>query len=178
MAAQLELGKAATWGLFAAWVIHDAEELATMPAWVRRVRRHLDGRLPTAVTRRPDDLGRGEHVAVAMGLMACLMATAAARGARTDGRSRMYQAVLYGFGAHSVPHVLSAALTRTYTPGLVTAVTVVAPFWWWSSRRLREAGVPPAPLPAAALPLVPASIAAAHLGAGSLLRLRDRLRRR
>lgn len=96
-----------------AWAIHDAEELATMAGWVERPRPRLDRQLPwvpVGVWER-FSVSR-KHSAVAIGLMGCLVAAAAARGARTGGRSPLFQAVLTGFGVHTVPHVASAVLTR------------------------------------------------------------------
>ena len=87
--------RAVTWGLLLAWAVHDAEELATMPEWVQRARPRLQRRLPwvpagvwsrLTVTRA--------HSTVAIVLMGCLVAAAAADGARTGGRSPFFQTVL------------------------------------------------------------------------------------
>jgi hypothetical protein len=67
-------------------------------------------------------------------------------------------------------------VTGGYTPGVVTAPTVVLPFTWWARRALRRAGVPQAPVTPAALALIPVSIGAARVGAAALVRLRGRLR--
>lgn len=37
---------AVTWGLFAAWAVHDAEELVTMAGWSDRARPRLERNLP------------------------------------------------------------------------------------------------------------------------------------
>lgn len=63
---------------------------------------------------------------------------------------------------HAVPHLASAVLTKGYTPGAITAPTIVAPFSWWAWRRLRAVNIPIAPASPAAFGLVPLSIAAAH----------------
>ncbi|MCP2259585.1 Protein of unknown function with HXXEE motif-containing protein [Streptoalloteichus tenebrarius] len=134
--------KAATWGLFAAWAAHDAEELLTMAEWSRRHlpelrRRHpwVPGRVWSAL-----EMSRAQ-AAVAIGLMGVVFASAAAAGARTGGRSGWYQTVLAAFGWHALTHVAQAAALRRYTPGVLTAPTVVAPFSWWAWRTLRRAGV-------------------------------------
>ncbi len=140
-------GKAAlpatvTWGLLAAWAVHDSEELATMGGWVDRARPRLRAHLPWVPERVWDRLRVSPAQAgIAIGLMGAVMATAAARGASTGGRSRFYQAALVGFGAHAGGHLAQAVLTRGYTPGVVTAPLVVAPFSWWAWRRLGAAGV-------------------------------------
>lgn len=118
----------ATWGLLAAWTVHDAEELATMSRFSRKSPAWLPELDQT-------------HVTTAIGLMGGLVAAASAAGARTGGRSRFYQAVLVGFGFHAVSHVASAVVLRRYTPGLVTAPLVVAPFSLLAVRALRARGV-------------------------------------
>jgi hypothetical protein len=75
-----------------------------------------------------------------VGVVGVLIAAAAAAGAATDGRSAIYQVVLVGFGAHSVSHLGFSMLARGYTPGVVTAVLVVAPFSWWAWQRLSADG--------------------------------------
>jgi hypothetical protein len=98
--------------------------------------------------------------------MGGLVAAASVAGDRSNGRNPFFQAVLTGFGAHAVvPHLISAAVTGGYTPGLLTTPTVVVPFSWWAWRELRKAGVEKAEIPTAALLFVPLSIGAAHAGA-------------
>ena len=82
------------------------------------------------------------QAAVAVGLVGTVMAAAAAAGARSGGRSGLYQAVLAGFGWHAVGHLVQAVAMGGYAPGVVTAPVVVAPFSLWAWRRLRTAGVP------------------------------------
>ena len=160
-----------TWGLFVAWAIHDTEELIAIPRWLNHARPRLERRLPAVPAGMWLRFSSSqEHTALAICLMGGLIAAASAAGARTNGRSPFYQAVLTGFGAHvAVPHIASAVITGGYTPGLLTAPTVVAPFSWWAWRKLRAAGVEKTKLPVGALALVPVSIGAAHAGAASLL---------
>src|SRR5690606_6625877 len=170
---------AATWGLFVAWAIHDAEELATMAHWSRRARPRLERTLPWVPPTVWDrmDLSQ-EHVNLSIGLVGCVVAAAAADGARTNGRSVFYQATLAALGLHAVSHVASAVATRGYTPGMVTAPLVAAPFALWARRERRRAGVPRAAVsPAAALLFVPLA-AGVHGTAAALLAARDRWRRR
>ncbi|WP_049571892.1 HXXEE domain-containing protein [Nonomuraea sp. SBT364] len=155
-----------TWGLLAAWVAHDAEELATMATWARAARPRLEKRFPGVPWERLEVSQR--HVNVAIGLMGGVMAGASALGARTGGRSATFQAALLGFGAHGVVHLAQAAATRGYTPGVVTAPLVVIPYSVWAWRRLKAAGVPVSGgtagwAAAAAFPLLVAGIqAVAH----------------
>ncbi|WP_198588605.1 HXXEE domain-containing protein [Geodermatophilus chilensis] len=109
--------------------------------------------------------------------MGAWIAAASARGARTDGADPLFQATLAGFGWQAVPHVASAVVTRGYTPGALTAPTVVAPFALWARSRLRRAGVPVTPAPPAAALLGPLLVVGAHVAASGLLGLADRWRR-
>jgi hypothetical protein len=131
----------ATWGLLIAFVVHDAEEWFTMPGWVGRnadrLRRRYP-RLPEGVLRRLDL--PATHIRVAIALMGLVFLVAAADGARTEGQSLLYQVALVGFGVHALGHVGQAVLARGYTPGVVTAVLVVAPFSVWAWLRVRAAG--------------------------------------
>jgi hypothetical protein len=166
---------AVSWGLLAAWAVHDAEELATMAGWADRARPRLEKNLPwvpAAVWNRM--AVSQEHANAAIGVMACVIGSAAARGARTGGRSPFFQAVLAGFGLHALPHLASVIATRGYTPGALTAPTVVVPFALWAWRRLRRSGVPIAPMPPAAPLLGPAVVFGAHVAATGLLRVRRR----
>ncbi|SDH94894.1 Protein of unknown function with HXXEE motif-containing protein [Rhodococcus triatomae] len=130
------------WGLFASWLVHDLEESATMPATSRVLASRL------AESSSPVARALGERVvtthresAVAIALMGTLVATAAARGARTGGRDRFFQAVLAGLHGHVLTHLGASVALRGYSTGVVTAVTVVLPYSLWARRQLRTRGV-------------------------------------
>ncbi|MBW5484880.1 HXXEE domain-containing protein [Streptomyces bambusae] len=136
-------GAAATLGLFAAWAVHDLEELATMRRWARTrvpVLRARHPAVPERVWRQLESSGGAEFTA-AVGVMAVVVAAAAADGHRTGGRSGFYQGALTGFGLHGLVHVGQALATRGYTPGVVTSPLLVVPFTLWARGRLRRAGV-------------------------------------
>lgn len=124
--------RAATLGLFAAWVVHDLEELLTMAPWTRRMARRVPWARPMSQA----------HVNVGITLMGVVVAAASVAGARSGGRSGFYQAALAGFGWHAAGHVLATVALREYTPGLVTSLLLVAPFSSWAWVRLGAAGVP------------------------------------
>ncbi|MBW4720200.1 HXXEE domain-containing protein [Saccharothrix obliqua] len=151
------VGKNVTWGLLAAWVVHDLEELLTMPGWTRR---H-----PVVPTTTP------AQAAIAIGAVGAVVAAASAAGARTGGRSPFFQSVLTGFGLHSITHLAATAAHRGYTPGVATTPIVVIPFSAWALRRLRRAGVAGNPSPSALL-WFPITVGAAH----GLARLATRVR--
>jgi Protein of unknown function with HXXEE motif len=165
--------KQVTWGLLAAWAVHDLEELATMASSSRRIVGRLQARYP----RLPDGVWERlevspAHVAVAIGLMGTVMTAAAGAGARSGGRSGFYQAVLAGFGWHAVGHVAQAVAVGGYAPGVVTAPVVAAPFSVWAWWRLRAAGVPAALGRSSAwgMVLLPVTLGAVHLAAHRLTR--------
>ncbi|MFE9058403.1 HXXEE domain-containing protein [Streptomyces mutabilis] len=138
-----KVGAAVTLGLLAAWALHDAEELATVPGWWRRELPALRERFPNvpeAVWRRAGPVD-GREFAVAVGAMAALVAAASAAGRLTGGRSATYQAALNAFGLHGLVHLAQAALVRGCTPGAATSPLVVVPFTLWARHRLRRAGV-------------------------------------
>ncbi|MFB6770636.1 HXXEE domain-containing protein [Streptomyces sp. NPDC056337] len=162
-----EVGGAVTLGLLAAWALHDAEELATVPGWWRRSLPLLRERFPTVpegVWRRAGSVD-GREFAVAVGAMAAVVASASVAGRLTGGRSAAYQTALDAFGLHGLVHLAQAGLVRGYTPGSVTSALIVVPFTLWARHRLRRAGVlrPARPRDLArGLGLAGASAVAAH----------------
>ena len=151
--------KKVAWGLLAAWIIHDLEELATMPSFSQRTD------LPMPLTKVLP-MSRTE-AATAIGLTGIAMVAASAAGAATNGRSKFFQASLLGFGLHAGTHLAQSALLRRYTPGLITTPLVVIPFSTWAWRRLKTEAVPIAPpdhrLTLALAAIVPLSHAIARL---------------
>ncbi len=119
---------AVTWGLFISWLVHDLEEVATVGAFAREYERRFDRRLPVSP----------EQMAMAVTAIGFLVGIAAARGASSEGRSRLFRQVLLAHAAHSAWHVGASVAMRSYTPGVVTATAVVGPHGWWALRRLRE----------------------------------------
>jgi hypothetical protein len=161
--------KRVTWGLFAAWALHDAEEWLTMARW--SARRAASGR------RRIPGLQINEaHVHTGISLMGAMVAAAALQGARTGGRSRLFQSAVAGFGLHGFGHLAASAATRGYTPGVVTSPVVVIPFGAWAWHRLSRSGIrrPAAATMLDAVVMVPASLALALGGAAAIESARAR----
>ncbi|MGW4906269.1 HXXEE domain-containing protein [Streptomyces sp. NPDC004270] len=169
------VGAGVTFGLLAAWAVHDLEEVATVPGWARgRVPglRQRFPHVPERVWQRLESMD-GREFATAVAGMAVVVAGAAADGHRTGGRSGFYQGALNGFGLHALVHLAQAAAVRGYTPGAVTSPLVVIPFTLWARGRLRRAGVlrPTGPREALqGLALAAAATAGTHLAARRLLR--------
>lgn len=136
------LSPAVTLGLFVAWALHDAEEVAFGPRWVRAnvpALRKRFPQVPERVWRAVEGVTEREFAA-AVAVMATVVAAAAARGHRTGGRSAFFQAALDGFGLHGLLHLAQAAAARGYTPGSATSPVLVVPFTLWARGRLRRAG--------------------------------------
>ncbi|WP_345048670.1 HXXEE domain-containing protein [Streptomyces rameus] len=138
-----EVAGAVTWGLLAAWAVHDAEEVTMVPRWVRtqvpELRKRFPG-VPEPVWRGLEAVD-GREFGTAVAAMAVVVAAAAADGRRTGGRSAVYRSALNGFGAHGLVHLAQAAAVRGYTPGSATTPLVVLLFTLWSRGRLRRAGL-------------------------------------
>lgn len=112
-----------------------------MPRWSRRAAEHLAERYPSVSRTVRRNLPTSHtHAAVAIGTVGVVVAGASADGARTNGRSRLFQTILVGFGWHAGAHVAQAVAYRGYTPGVATAPTLVAPYSIWAWRRLPAAG--------------------------------------
>ena len=163
-----------TFGLLAAWALHDAEEVALLPGWLRRNLPELRERFPAVpekVWRQAEAVDEREF-AVSVGLMAAVVTAASAAGQLTGGRSAFYQAALNGFGLHGLVHLAQAAAVRGYTPGSATSPLLVVPFTLWARGRLRRAGVlrPTRPRDAAVgLAVAAAATVATHAAARRLL---------
>ncbi|MET9294518.1 HXXEE domain-containing protein [Streptomyces sp. NPDC003077] len=137
------IGPAVTYGLLAAWALHDAEEVACGPRWLRAHLPALRERFPDVperVWRVLEDVDEREF-GYAVAVMGVIVAAAAAHGHRTGGRSALFQGALDGFGLHGLMHLAQAAAVRGYTPGSATSPVVVIPFALWARARLRRAGV-------------------------------------
>jgi Protein of unknown function with HXXEE motif len=152
----------ATTGLFAAWLAHDLEELATMSDTSRVLMARLPDWVPAPASLRDHGL-TNRHIAVGVATVGMIVATAAVRGYRTHGHSAFYQNALLGFGLHGFGHIGISVLTHGYTSGVATSPTIVIPFWLWATQVLNQAGVPNRRSIPAAIALAAGSIAGGHL---------------
>jgi hypothetical protein len=105
------------------------------------------------------------HVATAIPAVGLVVAAAAVRGYRTQGRSAFYQNALLGFGLHGLGHMAMRLVAGGYTSGVATSPTAVILFWLWATRALQQAGVPNRRSLPAAIALVAGSLAGGHLAA-------------
>jgi hypothetical protein len=133
---------AVPFGLLLARAVHDLEEVLTFERWKRTAVPRLRARFPRVpglVWQRLESAS-AQDFALAVAIVGVLMATASAAGQASSGRSRYFQLMLAGFRLHTVSHVASAMAARGYTPGMVTAPLVAAPFAAWAVRQLKTAG--------------------------------------
>jgi hypothetical protein len=132
------VGALVTGGLLGAWLVHDAEEWITLPGWSQRTASRHPG-LPRPLIAI-FCMSRLETT-IAIGVVGLIIASAAGAGLATGGRSAFFQLALLAFGLHSAVHVLRSAVARGYTPGVVTAILVVAPYSWWAWLQIRHARI-------------------------------------
>src|SRR3954469_14205854 len=131
--AQAELDRRLLWLLPLALVIHDCEELATIPAWLAAHGASVSGLLPRTLGLSEASLiltMDRPQLMLAMGAILLLLTgvTAAASFSRSMAALYIYGLVLGGFFLHGFGHLAQGILLRGYTPGLVTAALVVIPF--------------------------------------------------
>ena len=153
----------ATAGLFVAWMVHDLEELATMSDTSRTLVQQLPDWMPVPDSIRQQGLTT-RYLATGIATIGLIVAAAAVRGYRTQGRSAFYQNTLLAFGLHGLGHLAVSLLTRGYTSGVATAPLVLL-FWLWATRALEEAGVPNRRSLPAAIALLAGSLAVGHFTA-------------
>jgi hypothetical protein len=151
----------ATAGLFAAWIVHDLEELTTMSANSRALVKRLPKWAPVPASVRQRGLTQ-RYLTTGVRAVGVIMAAASLR---TRGRSPFYQNALLAFGLHGLGHVGASVLARGYTSGVATAPTVVVPFWLWATRALGQAGVPNRSSVPAAMRFLAGAVASGHLTA-------------
>jgi hypothetical protein len=132
---------AVPYGLLLAWAVHDLEEVLAFEPWKRTAVPRLRARfprVPAMVWRRLESTSE-QDFSLAVAIVGVLMAAASAAGQASGGRSRYFQLMLAGLGLHTAGHLASTVGTRGYTPGVVTAPLVAAPFAVWAVRQLKAA---------------------------------------
>lgn len=119
--------------LLTAWAVHDIEEALAFPSTCNAL----------ADCTGIDQLRMGKRESwTAVGLMGVVVAAASWRGARSDGRSGSYRAVVAGLEGHVYTHLAASAVHRGYTAGVATAVPVMLPGAVFARRELQRAGIP------------------------------------
>lgn len=133
------------WLLPVVFIIHDGEELFTMPGWVVRHRQKLDelGRMNETAAEIVRSLPTTTaQVAVAIGfiLLLFVVVTAGASMSRKRGFWLYAYASLLGvLFLHVFTHIAQAILFGGYVPGVIGAVVAIIPGALYLYKRLFEA---------------------------------------
>jgi len=154
----------------------DIEVAAARRLGIRVLLTRLPGWLPVPASVRAHGF-TNRYVATAIPAVGLVVAAAAVRGYRTQGRSAFYQNSLLGFGLHGLGHIGMSAMTGRYVSGVATSPVIVLPFWLWATRTLNQEGVPNRRTVPAAVALAAGSIAVGHLVAAVLTKNRHRIDR-
>lgn len=138
-----QVSLAVPYGLLLAWAVHDLEEVLAFGPWKNAPPSRGCARFPRVprLVWRQLESEDAQDFALAVAIVGVLMAAASAAGQASGGRSRYFQLMLAGFGLHTASHAASAVAARGYTPGMVTAPLIAAPFAVWARRQLKAAGV-------------------------------------
>lgn len=126
------------WAGPVAFVVHDAEELATIAPWLAAHRTML----PSVAQPLAGVTPSGFAISIGVLLLGFLLAAArGAQQARRGRRSVLWLVVWGAFVANGATHVAQAAWFGSYVPGLVTAVVVSLPYGIGMARVYRRAGL-------------------------------------
>lgn len=118
------------WAVFAALLVHVAEELPNFPAWATA---HFGTTTPRWFVL--------SHIPI-LGLAAWITARAT-RSNASDGAMWWMWVLIVALATNGVFHVAATLWFHEYSPGVVTSVLLYGPLFWLASRRLpRPAGAP------------------------------------
>ena len=133
------------WLLPVVFIIHDGEELLTMPGWVVSHQRELDrlARMNETAAEMVRSLPTTtSQVAVAIGFI-LLLFVAVTVGASISGRRGFwlyaYASLLGVLFLHVFTHIAQAVLVGGYAPGVIGAVVAIIPGALYLYKRLFEA---------------------------------------
>ncbi|HEY6189873.1 MAG TPA: HXXEE domain-containing protein [Pyrinomonadaceae bacterium] len=132
------------WLLPVVFIIHDGEELLTMPGWVVRHRRELDqlARMNETAAEMVRSLPTTtSQVAIAIGFILLLFVVVTA-GASMSGKRGFwlyaYASLLGVLFLHVFTHIAQAILIGGYAPGVIGAVVAIIPGSLYLYKRLFE----------------------------------------
>lgn len=130
------------WLLPLIFVIHDGEELLTMPRWIASHQRELSqlaglNEIAAAMVRSLPVTATQFAVAIGFFLLLFVMVTAGASLSRGRGFWLYAYATLLGvLFLHVFSHIVQAILIGAYVPGLIGAVAVIIPGALYIYKRL------------------------------------------
>ena len=132
------------WLMPIAFIIHDGEELLTIPDWIAGHRAELDyfaARSETAAELIRSLPVTTKQAGFAIGSLLILFVVVTA-GAAISGRRGFwlysYSALLGALSLHVLTHIAQAVYFAGYAPGVVSAVAVIIPSAVYIYRRLFE----------------------------------------
>jgi len=122
----------AYWVFPVAFVVHDFEELLTMPAWFRAHQHELRTFLTHLgvgpfIDSFPTTFARAALAIAPFLILVCAVTAGVSLRWQSGVWRALYGGLLGAFLLHTFTHVAWAVIFRAYTPGLITAVLVVAP---------------------------------------------------
>jgi hypothetical protein len=126
------------WAAPCVFLVHGAEEIATVAPWLRDNRADL----PTAI--QPFATVTTEQFTLGVGLLFLVflaLTLHAVRRARAGHRSLPFLLGVGALVANGITHVGQAAAFRGYTPGLLTAMILVIPYGIALGAQLRADGL-------------------------------------
>ncbi|HEX8143831.1 MAG TPA: HXXEE domain-containing protein [Pyrinomonadaceae bacterium] len=133
------------WLLPIVFIIHDGEELLTMPSWVAGHQRELDqlARMNETAAAMVRSLpATTAQVAIAIGFILLVFVVVTAGASSSKGRGvwlYAYASLLGVLFLHVFTHIAQAVLIGGYVPGLIGAVLAIIPGTLYIYRRLFEA---------------------------------------
>ena len=133
------------WLLPLIFIIHDGEELFTMPAWIARHRREFDqlARMNETAAEILRSLpATTAQVAVAIGCILLLFVVVTAGASLSKGRGfwlYAYATLLGVLFLHVFTHIAQTILVGGYAPGVIGAVVGIIPGALYIYKRLFEA---------------------------------------
>jgi hypothetical protein len=128
----------AMWAAPVVFLVHDLEEILAIGPWMAA----HGAELPSAM--QPLAMVTRGQLATAVAILFAGMLAATAHGAGRARAGRRPDLFLLAAGmliANGMTHLAQAALLRGYTPGVITALLVVAPYGYLLARRLTGSGI-------------------------------------
>ena len=129
------------WLFPAAFIVHDSEEILTLPAWIASHQSVLNrvaqtNRLAAIAVENLPRTTAAVAIAVGAELLVIAMATLAVTRRPRGASLNIYAALLGLFTLHALTHYGQALFFHGYTPGLITAALIIPAFSGHLYRRL------------------------------------------
>lgn len=120
------------------FLVHDAEEVATVAAWTRAHRDVIPG---FARGLLPVDTGQLAAAVALLFVVFAAVSLLAARERKPGTATRVWLLLLAALVANALTHAAQAVYVGGYVPGLATALGAVLPFGFLAGRRALAEGL-------------------------------------